>query len=144
MMHKTTAWILGAIALLLALSYSGNAQEDLKMRIPVISLGRIHPPEVKNGKPVPTLTTRNNVLKLPMLTADLNNCRVTEYKFSMIAPGRPFYGPFYIQGGDLTDSIKSLIRATDGPGVKLYFDEIHMLYRGETMDANPVYVQYDE
>jgi len=142
---RSTPSLLYTIAMLslLAGPLAGKAQ-DVKMRVPIISLGRIRTSEIKDGKPIPTVTTRQNVLKYPLLTADLNNCRVTDYKFSLIAPGRPFYGPIYVLGGDVTDSIKTVIKRIDGPGVKLYFEDIHMLYRGDTMDANPVYVQYDE
>ncbi len=118
--------------------------QNVKMRIPIIRLGLLPIPEMKNGKSLPIVTTRYRVLKNALLTADVNNCRVTSYKFSMIAPGKGFYGPVYVSGGDLTDSMKRVIRNTDGPNVKLYFEEIRMLYRGDTMDANPVYIQYDE
>lgn len=138
-----SAFYITVILLVLAAQHSCMAQ-DVKMRIPIISLGRIRPPEIRNGKPVPTPSTKLNVLKLPMLVADLNNCRVVSYKFAMIAPGKAFYGPIYVPGADITDSLKSVIRHTDGPGVKLYFEDIRMLYRGDTLDANPVYIQYDE
>lgn len=120
------------------------AGQDIPQRVPVITLGRIKTTDYKNGKPLPAATTRTQILKNSMLIADLNNCRVTEYKFSMIAPNRGFYGPVYVEGAELPDSLKTVLKNTPGPGVKLYFEEVKMLYRGSTMSANPVYLQYDE
>ncbi len=120
----------------------GNAQE-VKQKIPVISLGRIAPPEIKNGKMIPTQTTRQAILKNALLLADVNNCRVTAYKFSIIAPGKGFYGPLYIAGPELTDSIKTKIKETDGPDVKIYIEDVKMNYRGTIMDANSVTLIYD-
>lgn len=130
------------VAVALLCSVHAGAQ-TVKQRVPIITLGRIAPCEVKNGKTIPTLTTRNEILKNGLLLADVNNCRVTEYKFTMIAPGQPFYGPVYVVGGELTDSLRSKIRLQDGPGVKVYIEDVKMNYRGNIMDANPVYVTYD-
>jgi hypothetical protein len=127
---------------LLATQLPVTAQQ-VKQRIPIITLGRIAPAELKNGKTIPTLTTRQEILKNALLLADVNNCRVTEYKFTIIAPGQPYYGPLYITGGDLTDSIKNKIKEQDGPGVKVYIEEVKMNYRGNIMDANSVYLTYD-
>jgi len=117
--------------------------QTVKQRVPVITLGRIASAEVKNGKVIPTLTTRQEILKNSLLLADVNNCRVTEYKFTIIAPGKPFYGPLYVTGGELTDSIKTKIKEQDGPGVKVYIEDVKMNYRGNIMDANSVFVTYD-
>ncbi|MCF8448334.1 MAG: hypothetical protein K9G49_00570 [Taibaiella sp.] len=118
--------------------------QDAKQRVPLISLGRISRPEVKNGKMIPTPTTRQQILKNSLLLADVNNCRVTEYKFTILAPGKGFYGPIYVTGSELTDSIKNKIKQTDGPDVKLYIEEIKMNYRGTIMDASSIAVKYDQ
>ncbi len=119
--------------------------QKVKMRIPKISLGRIPRQTYEDGKVVPTLTTRNKVLYNSMLLADVNNCPVVSYKFSMIAPGKGFYGPVYVTGAELTDSLVRKIKSQDGPDVKIYIEDIKMKYRGTTlMDANPVYLKYDE
>lgn len=122
---------------------NGHAQ-NTKMRMPIISLGRIKPPEIKDGKLIPTPTTRQAILKNALLLADVNNCRVVSYKFALIAPGQGYYGPVYIDGGELTDSLKNKIKATPGPDVKIYIEDVRMLYRGDTMDGNKVYLQYDQ
>lgn len=113
-------------------------------KVPVITLGRITAPTQKNGKLIPTPTTRQEILKNSLLLADVNNCRVTQYKLTILAPGKGFYGPLYVTGGELTDSIKNKIKSQNGPDVKVYIEDIKMNYRGNIMDANPVVVQYDE
>lgn len=119
--------------------------QNVKMRIPKISLGRIPRHTYENGKVVPTLTTRKKVLYYSMLLADVNNCPVVSYKFSMIAPGQGFYGPVYVTGAELTDSLVRKIKSQDGPDVKIYIEDIKMKYRNTTiMDADPVYLKYDE
>lgn len=136
------------MAALLVTGLLGNAlqttAQTTKLRIPIISLGRIKPPEIKDGKPIPTPTTRQAILKNALLLADLNNCRVVAYKFALIAPGQGYYGPVYVDGGELTDSLKSKIKATPGPNVKIYIEDVRMLYRGDTMNGNNVYLQYDQ
>jgi hypothetical protein len=110
----------------------------------VITLGRIAAPSLKNGKLTPTLTTRQEILKNGLLLADVNNCRVTQYKFTLLAPNKGFYGPIYVTGGELTDSLKNKIKSQSGPNVKIYIEDIKMNYRGNLMDANPVVLRYDE
>lgn len=132
------------VCVLVAPFFSYAQRKEVAMRIPIISLGRIKPPEIKNGKAIPTPTTRQQILKNALLLGDLNNVRVVAYKFSMIAPGQGFYGPVYVSGGDLTDSLKSKIKLTPGPDVKIYIEDVRMLYRGDTMDGNNVYLQYDQ
>jgi hypothetical protein len=135
------------IVLIFALLWSGtinpSTAQKVKQKIPIITLGRIAAPEMKNGKLIPTPTTRQAMLKNALLLADVNNCRVTEYKFTIIAPGQAYYGPLYISGPELTDSIKSKIKSLDGPNVKVYIEDIKMNYRGNIMDANPVTLVYD-
>lgn len=135
------------LPILLALAFcvhvsAGIAQ--MKQRVPIITLGRIMPPEKKNGKYIPTQTTRQQILKNSLFLADVNNCRVTEYKFTMIAPGKGLYGPVYVASAELPDSLKNKIKTTDGPGVNIYIEDVKMNYRGNIMDANPVYITYDE
>jgi len=113
-------------------------------KVPRITLGRIQPTVIKGGKAIPTPTTRRDILKYNLLLADVPNCRVVEYKCSIIAPGQGFYGPIYVTGGELTDSLQRKIKATPGPGVKLYIEDIRINYRGNIMDADPVVVTYDD
>lgn len=130
------------LVFLLPISFTSLAQET-KMKIPVITLGRIHATEVKNGKIIPTPCTRQQILKYNLLIADVNNCQVTEFKCTIIASGRPLYGPIYVTGPELTDAIKNKIKELDGPGVKVFIEDIKMNYRGTIMDAAPVVVAYD-
>ncbi len=128
----------------LALAFAAPAIAQQHTKVPVITLGRIRKPEVKDGKIIPTPTTRQQILKYNQLLADEVNCRVTEFKCTMIAPGMPLYGPIYVSGPELTNGIIQKIKDTDGPGVKLYIEDIKMNYRGTIMDAAPVVVTYDE
>ena len=128
---------------MLAIGIPAPAQTT-PQKVPVITLGRIAAPSQKNGKLTPTLTTRQEILKNGLLLADVNNCRVTEYKFTLLAPNKGFYGPIYVTGGELTDSLKNKIKSQDGPNVKVYIEGIKMNYRGNIMDANPVVLKYDE
>lgn len=100
-------------------------------------------PETVNGKLVPVETTRKDMLKNALFIADVNNCQVTEYKFSMIAPGQPYYGPVYISSNELTDSLKNKIKLQDGPNVKVYIEEIKVNYRGKEMIVNNLAYKYD-
>lgn len=118
--------------------------QTVKQRVPRITLGRIPAPEIKNGKPIPAHTTRQAIFKYNLLLADVNNCRVTSYKFTLLAPQQGFYGPVYVNGPELTDSLQRKIKATPGPGVVIYIEDIKMNYRGNIMDAAPVLVTYDE
>jgi hypothetical protein len=142
--NKVTRFVRASmlVALVVAITGTVNAQV-VKRKVPVITLGRIAATEIKNGKPIPTPSSRNEILKNGLLLADVINCRVTEYKFSLIAPGADFYGPIYVKGGELTDSIKHKIRLQDGPGVKLYIEEVKIVYRDDSMAGNSVYVSYD-
>ena len=128
---------------MLAIGIPAPAQTT-PQKVPVITLGRIAAPSQKNGKLTPTLTTRQEILKNGLLLADVNNCRVTEYKFTLLAPNKGFYGPIYVTGGELTDSLKNKIKSQDGPNVKVYIEAMKMNYRGNIMDANPVVLKYDE
>ncbi len=133
-------WVM--LAALPGMVTKGYAQKNTR-KPPVITLGRILPPEVKNGKLIPTLTSRQEIQKNALLLADAVNCRVIAYKFTMIAPSIPFYGPVYVTGGELTDSLKRQIKLVNGPNVKVYIEDIKINYRGDTMDANPVVLMYD-
>lgn len=135
---------IATLLLLPLLSAPAAMHAQVKQRVPIITLGRIQAPEKKNGKYIPTQATRQQILKNALFLADVNNCSVTEYKFTMIAPGRSLYGPVYVASAELPDSLKNKIKATNGPNVKLYVEDIKMNYRGEIMDANPVYITYDE
>ncbi len=130
-------------ACMLHLSLPTQAQTT-QQKVPVITLGRIAAPTQKNGKLIPTLTTRQEILKNGLLLADVNNCRVTQYKFTLLAPNKGLYGPIYVTGGELTDSLKNKIKSQDGPNVKVYIEAIKMNYRGNLMDANPVVLKYNE
>jgi len=128
---------------ILAMPLHAPAQK-VAQRVPVISMGRIRPPELKNGKMIPTATTRQEILKNSLLLADVNNCQVTEYRFSIIAPGKHYYGPVYITGSELTDSLKNKIKQQDGPNVKIFIEGIKVNYRGNEMAVNGVALRYDE
>ena len=131
------------VCCMLAIGIPAPAQTT-QQKVPVITLGRIAAPSLKNGKLTPTLTTRQEILKNGLLLADVNNCRVTQYKFTLLAPNKGFYGPIYVTGGELTDSLKNKIKSQSGPNVKIYIEDIKMNYRGNLMDANPVVLRYDE
>ena len=129
------------IALMLtAAAYAQNG----KQRVPVISLGRIHVPEIKNGKMVPVKTSRQEMLKNALLLADVNNCQVTEYKFTIIAPGQKYYGPVYISASELTDSLKNKLKAQNGPDVKVFIEDIKVNYRGNEQMVNSLAFRYDD
>lgn len=113
-------------------------------KIPIVTLGHIPRQTTKDGKVIPTPTTRAKVLQFYMLLGDQPNCRITEYKISILAPGKGFWGPMYISGPELTDTIKKKIKETDGPGVKIYISDVKMRYRGTIMDGNNVAVTYDK
>lgn len=135
---------LAPILLLPMLSITCPTLAQVKQRVPIITLGRIMAPEKKDGKYIHSPATRQQILKNTLFLADVNNCRVVDYKFTLLAPGKGFYGPIYVSAAELTDSLKNKIKATPGPGVKIYIEDIRMNYRGDTMPANPVYISYDE
>lgn len=122
--------------------FPGSGQQA-KQHIPTVSLGRIRLPEIKDGKPIPVHTTRQEMLKTSLFIADINNCQVITYKFSMIAPGQPYYGPVYVASNELTDSLKNKIRSQDGPAVKVFIEDIHVNYRGNEMQVNSLAYTYD-
>ena len=118
--------------------------QNTHLRLPVITMGRIHATEIKNGKMIPTPTTRQEILQNALLLADVNNCQVTEYRFSIISPGQHYYGPVYVNGGELTDSLKNKIKQQNGPNVKIFIEGIKVNYRGNEMDVKGVALKYDE
>ena len=95
------------LLLVFLLPVSGNFCMAQTQKIPLITLGRVLRPDMKDGKMIPTPTTRQQILKNTLLIADVNNCRVTEFKFTIVASGRPLYGPIYVSGPELTDAIKN-------------------------------------
>jgi hypothetical protein len=131
-----------ALGLLLTAPFFSHAQ-GVKQHVPVVSLGRLPLPEQENGKLIPVNTNRRDLLKNSLFIADVNNCQVTEYKLSIIAPGQHFYGPVYIASNELTDSIKNKLRDQDGPDVKLYIEDIKVNYRGKEMSVNSLAFKYD-
>ncbi len=130
-------------ALLYAMPFTTSGQQ-VKQHVPVVTLGRIRLPETKDGKLVPVNTTRQEMLKNTLFIADVNNCRVIRYKFSIIAPGQPYYGPVYVSSGELTDSLKNKIKSQNGPNVKVFIEDMIVNYRGNEMEVNSLAYKYDE
>ena len=131
---KITSHLL--ITLLLFTSLACSAQ------VPMMSLFGMQGNDVREGKTVPVNTTRSEIIESGRLTCNDENCVIKGYKFSIVAGSNTWSK--HVKGDELTHAIIKKIKATNGPGVRIYIDAIDVIYDGEKASANPVILTYDE
>jgi len=124
------------ITLLLFVSLASIAQ------VPMISLFGMQGNDVRDGKTVAVNTTRNEIIESGRLTGNDENCVIKGYKFSIVAGSKTWSK--HVKGDELTPVIIKKIKATNGPGVRIYIDAIDVVYDGEKASANPLILTYDE
>jgi len=111
-------------------------------QVPLVSLVGMEGNDVREGKVAVVVTTRDEIIKSGRLTGNDKNCIIKGYTFSIVAGSKTWSK--HVKGDKLTQAIIKKIKATNGPGVKIYFDTIDIVYDGEKASANPLILTYDE
>jgi hypothetical protein len=103
-------------------------------------------PDVMLGTPIAigatTNTSREQVLRDPLLIAVNPDCAVTGFTFSM-SSGNKSWGPVTVKGMRLTDDIKDKIGDWDTNNVTITFDNIHLKCNSAETTARPLVLKYD-
>ena len=128
--------------LLLTSCLQSYAQNKNRVAV-VIKLGKLDPPEVKDGKVTAVYTTRTEILKNAWLVSTASNCEVTSFSFSIQSEGHTLTGPFEIKGSAIPEKIKNKIREWDYPNTQITINNIHITCGGNDHIAYPLFLNYD-
>jgi hypothetical protein len=110
---------------------------------PVVTVGDIAPGKVVNKKLTATSTTRAHIIENGRLTTNVPGCEIESYSFMIKTDAHTLCGPLRVSGPQLTPEIIRKMGETDGPGVYVYFDEIHVKYNDKSIVATPIILKYD-
>jgi hypothetical protein len=71
-------------------------------------------------------TTHELMMANPFLVTDSVGCKVSGFTISLTAPGQPFYGPLYVNGNEMSETQKGVIKNWDYPNVTVHIQDIHL------------------
>ncbi len=71
-------------------------------------------------------TTHDLLIANPFLITDSVGCKVSGFTISLSAPGQPFYGPLYVNGNEMSQVQKDVIKKWDYPHVTVHVQDIHL------------------
>ncbi len=75
---------------------------------------------------------------------NLHGCEIESYYFMIKTGPGTVRGPIEVKGSSLTPAIIKMIKETKGPGIYVYFDDIHAKYNGKSFIGNAVVIKYDQ
>jgi hypothetical protein len=76
---------------------------------------------------IPTYNTTHELLMAnTTLITDSVGCKVSGFTVSLTAPGQPFYGPLYVNGNEMSETQKGVIKKWDYPKVTVHIQDIHL------------------
>jgi hypothetical protein len=76
---------------------------------------------------LPTYNTTHDLMVANYtLITDSVGCKVSGFTVSLSAPGQPFFGPLYVNGNEMSQTQKDLIKKWDYPKVTVHIQDIHL------------------
>ena len=88
-------------------------------------------------------TTRDEILANPFLITDSVGCKVSGFTVSLVAPGHDFYGPLYVNGNEMSDVQKGVIKQWDYPNVTMNIQDIHLNCHESDATSSPLKYTFD-
>jgi hypothetical protein len=88
-------------------------------------------------------TTRDEILANPFLITDSVGCKVSGFTISVVAPGHDFYGPLYVNGNEMSDVQKAVVKNWDFPNVTMHIQDIHLNCHETDATSSPLKYTFD-
>jgi hypothetical protein len=103
----------------------------------------MHFPKVTFGEIDGTVATKEKMLVNPKLICHEPNCEVTGFTFMILRKDRNIIGPYYINGAQLTEKLKTTLKELPGSTTRIFIDSIQLNYSGKKMQVPGIAFQYD-
>jgi hypothetical protein len=88
-------------------------------------------------------TDRDAILANPVLITDSVGCKVSGFTVSLEAPDHDFYGPLHVNGDEMSDVQKAVIKEWDYKGVTVHIQDIHLNCHETDATSSPLKYYFD-